>query len=401
MTLEQKLLLKFMAAAIRGERPEEAPEATDWRTLFQEAYNQGVPLLFFDALSQLQQIPEPVFSKSFALARRCTAHNLRAESTQDLLVSTLHAGEHPYVILKGEAAAAYYPKPELRLLGDVDFLLQDGHAEAVIETMKQQGFSLNTEIQSYHQALIRGSEQMELHFEVAGIPQGQAGDVVRAYLETVFTERELCRRENRSYYVPSHAHHGMILLLHMQHHMQSHGMGLRHLMDWACFVQRTEEEPFWQERLLPVLKKIGLRHYCAVMTKLCALFLEIRCPEWACYAPDALCWALMEDLLAGGNFGRKDKVRARSTNMLPDWTKGTAPKSKLVLLWRTLHEAVLKQHPEYANRPALRFLCIVGKILRYCALFCVGKRPDIWKAAAYASTRRSIYDELKMFEADQ
>lgn len=401
MTFEQKLLLKYMAAAIRGEKPEEAPETTDWRTLLAEAYEQGVPLLLFDVLSQLRQIPEPVFSKSFALARRCTAHNLRAESTQDLLVSTLHAEDHPYVILKGEAAAAYYPKPELRLLGDVDFLLQDGHADAVIEAMVRQGFSLNTQIQSYHQALTRGSEQMELHFEVAGIPQGPAGDVVRAYLQSVFTERKLCRQGDRGCYVPCHAHHGMILLLHMQHHMQSRGMGLRHLMDWACFVQRTAEEPFWQERLLPVLKRIGLRHYCAVMTKLCALFFEIPCPEWACDAPDALCRALMEDLLAGGNFGRKDEVRARSTNMLPDWAEGNVPKSRLVLLWRTLRQAVLRQHPACEKRPVLRLLFMAGKALRYCVLFCAGKRPGIFKAAAYAGTRRRIYDELKMFEAEQ
>lgn len=401
MTLEQKLLLKFMAALIRGEKPEEAPETTDWKTLLQEAYSQGVALMFFEALSQLQHVPEQVFSKSFALARRCTAHNLRAESTQDLLVGTLHKEGHSYVILKGEAAAAYYPKPELRLLGDVDFLLQDGCADAVAEEMKQQGFLLNSEIQSYHQAFIREGEQIELHFEVAGIPKGKAGDVVRGYLKTVFAEKTICRRENRKFYVPCHAHHGMILLLHMQHHMQSHGMGLRHLMDWACFVQCTGEEPFWQERLLPVLKKIGLRHYCAVMTKMCALFFEIRCPEWAEPVPEKLCRILVEDLLAGGNFGRKDKVRVRSTNMLPDWTERVVPKSRLVLLWRTLRQAVLKQHPEYAKRPVLRLLCMAGKVLRYCVLFCMGKRPSIWKAAMQAGVRRSIYDELKMFEAEQ
>lgn len=390
MTVEQKVLLQLLSAVIGEKEPVSVTSVTDWSALMKEAYAQGVFLLIFDRLSALPQALEP--------AKRCTAHNLRVECTQDLLVQVLQEGGYPYVILKGEAAAAYYPQPELRLLGDVDFLVQDGHRDAVIAAMQALGFSVNGDIQPYHQALIRGAEQAELHVEVAGIPQGEKGAAVRRYLAAVLEKRQLCQQGGRNFYVPSPEHHGMILLLHMQHHMQSHGLGLRHLMDWACFVQRTAQDAFWQQSLLPVLEEIGLGYYSKVMTKMCALFLGIQCPGWAESAPSDLCRELMEDFLDGGNFGRKDQTRARGTNMLPDWTVGDIPKSKVVLLWRTLRQAVVKQHPDCEKRPVLRLWYMTGKVLRYCALFCAGKRPNIWRAAVSADRRRRIYDQLKMFQ---
>ena len=399
VTTEQKILLALIKSAICGGEVPAVPEDTDWKALFQEAYTQAVPMLFFDIASG--QMPEQVYQKSFQLTRQCTAHNLRTEHTQAMLVSVLDEGAHPYVIIKGEASAAYYPKPELRLLGDVDFLLQDGHAPAVIEKMKQLGFTHSCKETPYHQILHRGREQIELHFEVAGIPQGKAGAAAREYLATVFDQRQTAAGSGGAYCVPCGAHHGLILMLHMQHHLQSHGMGLRHIMDWACFVQRTAGEPFWQEHLLPILHRIGLYRYCAVMTKLCALYLGTVCPAWAAEAPEELCRDLMEDLMAGGNFGCKDKERARSTNMLPDWTEEDIPVSKLSLLLRTLRQSVLNTCPELAEKPVRLGLFMVLKVLRYCALYCVGRRPNIWKAAAKADQRRSVYDRLEMFVTEK
>lgn len=399
VTAEQISLLALMSAAIRKEKGK--PENTDWLALAREAYAQSVLILFFETVSDYERMPEPIYQKLFQLARQCTAHNLQTEHTQAALVNTLESGAHPYVILKGEAAAAYYPRPELRLLGDVDFLLQEDHIQAVTEKLKQQGYELTQTDQQYHQSFLRGKEQMELHYEISGIPVGKAGTAVREYLASVFEERKLTQREGRAYYTPCPAHHGLILLLHMQHHMQSHGMGLRHIMDWACFVARTAGDAFWQERLLPLLRGIGLLRYCQVMTKMCSMYLQTACPAWAECAEEDLCRELMEDLMAGGNFGCKDHERARSTNMLPDWTQGAPQKGKLPLLWQTLREAVIKDRPELKSKPVSRLLCMAWKVLRYCALFCVGKRPNIWKAAVHADARRSVYDRLKMFEPEE
>lgn len=46
------------------------------------------------------------------------------QGEQAALVQLFRENHIPMAILKGMAAAVYYPQPELRALGDVDFLVQ-------------------------------------------------------------------------------------------------------------------------------------------------------------------------------------------------------------------------------------------------------------------------------------
>lgn len=404
MTSEQKFLLFLMEQAVCGKRLKTLPEgaAPDWTALIREACAQTVVLQFFDVISQLRgQIPEEAYQKCFKLARRFTASNMRTEFAQAELVGVLEQIGCPYVILKGETAAAYYPAPELRLLGDVDFLVPMEHTEAVKEKMVALGYQHSWEPGDYHQVLEKSGACLEMHMEVAGMPEGQTRAAVQEYLSSLYEKSTVLDRGFGPFRVPCQEHHGLVLILHMQHHIVSLGMGLRHIMDWACFVDQTAEAAFWQDSLLPLLRRVGLLRFTAVMTKMASLYLDSRCPGWAEDVEETLCRDLMEDILSGGNFGRKDSDRARSINMLPDWEKNEEKTGKLKLLYRTLHESVLHQHPELKDKPVPTFFHMVGKTGRYIVLYCQGKRPNLLKAASHADTRREIYQQLKMFETDQ
>ena len=105
----------------------------------------------------------------------------------------------------------------------------------------------------------------ELHFEPAGVPGGKAGDYVRKMLEDI--QETAVRVENNefSYIIPDDFHHGLVMLLHMQHHLLAEGIGLRHLSDWAVFVntlsadveEKSKFEDIFKERLM----KIGLWNF--------------------------------------------------------------------------------------------------------------------------------------------
>ena len=64
----------------------------------------------------------------------------------------------------------------------------------------------------------------ELHFEPAGVPGGKAGDYVRKMLEDI--QETAVRVENNefSYIIPDDFHHGLVMLLHMQHHLLAEGI---------------------------------------------------------------------------------------------------------------------------------------------------------------------------------
>ncbi len=403
MTSEQEFLLFLMKQAVCGKRLHTLPDgaAPDWAALIREANEQTVMLPLFDVISQLrEQLPEDIYQKCFKLARQFTACNMRTEFAQAELVGELEKIGCPYVILKGETAATYYPAPELRQLGDVDFLVPVEYTETVKAHMVPLGYRHSWEPGDYHQVLEKPGACLEMHMEVAGMPEGKTRGTVQAYFSSLYENSRLLDRGFGPFRAPSQAHHGLVLILHMQHHIVSLGMGLRHIMDWACFVDRTGEEPFWQAELLPLLKQVGLLRFAAAMTKMAALYLGSRCPEWAETVEDGLCRDLMEDILSGGNFGRKDSDRARSIDMLPDYEKTEEKTGKLKLLYRTLRESVLHQHPELQTKPISVFAHMVGKTGRYIVLYCQGKRPNLLKAASHADRRRLLYEQLKMFETE-
>lgn len=400
LTAEQTYLLTLMGYALKGKQLDTAPPETevDYMALVQEAKVQSVSMLLFHVISNLSgQIPEDAYQKCFKHARRGMAGNMRVEYAQMDLVSALEEKEVPYVILKGQSAAEYYPDPSLRQLGDVDFIVPEDLTETVAQQMQALGYDHSFEPGDYHQVLKKNGACLELHMQLAGMPKGQAKAPVEAFFADLFERSSYVGGQDARYRAPCGEHHGMILLLHMQHHVVARGMGLRHIMDWACFVEKTCDEAFWEERLLPLLKQIGLYRFAAVFTKMAAMYLGTRCPDWAEDADATVCSKLMQDIMIGGNFGRKDQERSRSVNMIPDW-EDERKQTKLSLLWKTLKESAQKRHPELCRNPVGLLLAMAGRTVRYLALFFVGKRPNLLKAASHAEQRRSVYEQLHMYE---
>lgn len=392
-----------MKCAVQNQKLQSLPaEEIDWEQMMEEAKAQSVELLLFQVISDIKdRLPEEIYNKMFTVARRRTASNMRVEFGQMELVGVLEQENYPYVILKGETAAANYPEPELRLLGDVDFLVPQEHTAAIAQKMQQLGYQHSWEPGDYHQVLEKPGACLEMHMEIAGIPTGKYREPVKSYMASIYEKSIRMDRGYGAFCAPAPEHQAMIFLLHMQHHVVEAGMGLRHIMDWACFVNRTASEDFWQARFLPLLKNIGLYHFAAIITKMASLYLGSLCPDWAFYADEHLCGQMMEDVLSGGNFGRKDQNRSRATNMMPDWEQTGEKPGKLRLLYRTLKQSVLKDHPELKEKPIGLFVRMTGKVGRYVVLYCRGKRQNLWKAASQADTRRSVYEQLRMFETEE
>lgn len=399
LTAEQKLLLELVGCAVQDRQLPSLPETVNWQLLQQEAASQGVFLPVFHVLSQNpEKMPEEIYQEYFRQARRATARNMQVEFAQMELVELLEKGDCPYVILKGEASANYYRRPELRQLGDVDFLVPPHCTDRVIRALEAMGYSCQWH--DHHWLLQKGKYRLEMHLEVSGVPENKGRREITEFLQSIYSQSRIAAGSSGNFRTAGDAHHGLILILHTQHHAVSEGIGLRHIMDWGCFVTATAEKPFWQEKLLPLLRQVGLFRFAGVITKMASLYFGSACPDWAADAEDDLCRELMEDILSGGNFGRKNQERSRAGNMLPDWHSGVQEKRKLPLLYRTLQKAVLRKHPGWEKRPVRLFFAMAVKAVRYVFLFILGKRPNLLKAATYADSRRSVYEKLHLFEAE-
>ena len=354
----------------------------------------------FDAAAQYKTfIPSTVYQAWFQRSSRVLRSNLLVENAQREMVALMKKHGYPYVILKGESAASYYPKPELRHLGDVDFLIDADQKEEIEKIFLEAGYTSELHEHICHVVLKKPGAHLEMHFEIAGIPYGQPGELVREYMHDTLSCAKWIGSSNAAFCSPDEAHHGLILLLHMQHHMVSEGLGLRHLCDWAAFVDRTLEQNFWQERLLPLLREIGLFKYACVMTHVCAKALGTACPEWAQAEAD-LCDAVLLDILSGGNFGRKDKERSKAGMMISEHGKDGISHGSTYNLWKTLHKSTGDKYAVVHRVKILHPILDVYRAGLYLCRWIVGKRPSLLKMVPLAQSRRKVYEQLQIFERE-
>lgn len=398
---EQQVLLHLLAEALGAQftpLTEELCRAVDWERVAKESIHQTVcPLVFEAACAYQAFIPPSVYERWFSIAYGYMRHAQMTFQAQQHLAEMLGEG-YPFIILKGTAAAAYYPQAEKRCFGDVDFLIDPTQREAVEALLVADGYRRWDSEHICHVVYRKEKEHLELHFEIAGIPYGKPGELVREWMQGAVHNPITQTVGDVAFPAPQPRYHALILLLHMQHHTLGEGLGLRHLCDWATFVDRTAHESFWDEDVLPMLKAIGLYTYAAAMTKTAATYLHTACPTWAQGVDELLCGALIEDILTGGNFGRKDDMRAASGMLISEHGKAGTRHGVVYNLAHTLHGAVLLQYPIIKKLPVLYPFLYVYKMVRFGVLRLCGKRLSLTKRLPYAIQRKNLYAQLKVFE---
>lgn len=404
LTTEQKIVLNLAAMSVADNPttlvlPEEELRGVNWAEVVDETIAQTIPLATYDvALPYKRYVPETEWLRWKNVSMGVLQSDFEVVSAQAELVELLNKKGLPYAIIKGTSAAAYYPNPERRALGDVDFLIDPDRQAEVENALVEAGYKKEGVPHISHVIFKKPNAHLEMHFQVAGIPNGELGVKVKEFLRpavfsTVERTREFC-----TFHAPNDLYHGLIILLHMQHHNLHDGLGLRHLCDWAAYVERTQNEPFWQEKLLPFLKEIGLYKYAAVVTKISATYLKISCPDWAKAEDEGLCAELLSDMFIGGNFGRKDNERARSGALIAQ--KGEKKRGPIATLAYSLHKSILLRYPIVKKVWILYPFLYAWKVIRNLCLMLIGKRVSIGKMKPQAEKRQRIYDKLQVFETN-
>ncbi len=334
----------------------------------------------------------------------CVANNVRVNFEHNELDEVMRKNNIRYVILKGCSSSAYYGEPELRMMGDVDFLVKENDVSKAIKVLEQNGFKRDQyEFTTNQSAYKRPPNSVwEIHKSVTGIPNNDVGKLIREMFSDIFETASLSNKDGLQYYVPSRFNHGLILLLHKASHMTTGGLGLRHLCDWAVFVSKFNDREFC-EIFEKRLKDIGLWRFAQIMTLLCEKYLYAPKSVWAagCGVKDYELEDIMNDILSGGNFGQKDKNRYREIKYITDRKEGKVGNNNLLLqLFKSLN---YKVYADYKFIDKYKIFLPVGWVLEafsYLLLIIKGERKTNKSISVIkdASERKKIYRKFNLFE---
>ncbi len=399
ITETQMTLMRLLAVSLFG-APKPDLKNTDWKQLFEEAFQQTVFPLVISATEEEAKaaLPPETFEEYDVQHQYYNSEAAKNDYYHGELHDILMENSIPYVIIKGQASAEYYPEPLERTVGDVDFLVRREDLEKAKKILKQKGFRhLPDPEHECHMVFSRDDEIIEMHWEPNGIPAGEKGDLCREYLADCISKAHPSSGEG-SYMLPDPFHHGLIILLHTATHLTNTGIGLRHLCDWAVFVKHFDENTFtgiFEEKL----KNIGLWQFARFLTAVSTKYLGLPGQSWARdAAEEEYLEKLMEDFLSGGNFGSKDPDRINDAKLIVN--KGNMKGNMLMQLFAALSQKARLAMPACRHFPILLPVGWIYIIVRHLKRIRQGRRPQIHvrHMVQEASERREIYRRFELFK---
>lgn len=295
ITDNQFALLELVKNSLFGITPN-LPEDIDYDEIFAEAQAQTITALVAPC------VPKDLSFKWQEPSAQSMAHYMRSLFEQTNLVKLFDNSNIPLVILKGTSAAVYYPKPQLRLMGDIDFLVPEDDYDKAFSLLENNGYTPDCDHEEGRDfTFTKGGVMFELHKrysdEKYDIEDILIDGMKRSVQKTISgqTFPSLPDYEN-----------GLVLLDHIRHHLYA-GLGLRQIIDWTMFANCVLSNENYEKNFLPLIKSAGLETFCKVVTKMCKTYI---------YLPESVTWCndadmessdqLLELVMSSGNFGIKN-----------------------------------------------------------------------------------------------
>lgn len=294
INVNQQALLELLKASLFGTEPD-FPEGVDWDAVLQEAKDQTVVALAAPA------VPEEEAERWRIPAAQNKMRFFQILDEQTKLVKLFQDAGIPMVILKGCAAAMYYPEPLRRTMGDIDFIVPPERFEDARRLMTDSGYEFDHDIgDDRDYSYCKGNVFLELHHHYSDpgwdIDPLIADGMIRPLMGDMY---------GKDFPVLPAEINGLVLLDHVRHHLFD-GLGIRQIIDWMMFIHMFLDDEAWENRFAPLARKANLETFAITMTKMCKLWFGL---------PDSVVWCekadketarqLLDTVFDFGNFGRK------------------------------------------------------------------------------------------------
>lgn len=401
LTQSQKTLLSIVKSTLWY--TESFPSDTDWDEIEAIAQEQGVLWMLYPGTKNAGvSVPTVYYKKWRNMAHSSVFYNEQKNDFQTELLDWFQENSIPVVILKGISCSRYYPFPNMRPLGDIDILVESENEERVGEYLRSEEFNSSSIPHGFHTSYARDDLIVEVHCRCSELPSCQGTQFVEDEEGKFLSYRQQINVGGVSFPALSDSHQALMLLLHMERHMQEDGIGLRQLCDWATFVAGSDPM-HWQETL-PLLKECGLFIYAKVITKVCIKHLGLpqEYAAWAANASDDIVDELLQDVFRGGNMGKADDQKAGSL-FTSRSTLGTEHQSVARGMFAKMTCLSYNKWPISKRIKALLPFCYLYIAINYVVQSLTNRRSkrNIFVAIENSVKRRKLYQKLHLYEVEQ
>lgn len=259
---------------------------TDWKQLYKTAAKQGVLAVAWDGLDflikngavQSGQMPPKGIMMNWAV--NVEQIEQRYSKQRDALVHLAgFYGRHgiKLMLLKGYGLSLAYPVPNHRPCGDLDIWLFGKQREADLLLSREMGIKIDVD-KHQHTVFFSDGVMVENHFDFFNTHAHPSNNEInKILLKYSYNEKgeEVTFMENDSKIsFPSVNFNALFLLRHAASHFAAGEIGLRHLLDWAMFVNRYHTQIDWAA-FTEIIKEQNMLGFLNCFNALCVDYLNM------------------------------------------------------------------------------------------------------------------------------
>ncbi|MBQ7300542.1 MAG: nucleotidyltransferase family protein [Clostridia bacterium] len=157
-----------------------------------------------------------------------------------VLIQQLNQAGIDHILMKGYIIREYYPVPEMRTFGDIDFVIRQEDREKTHALMLGLGYQPKNDWEPVY-SYVREDEFYEIHSDIMEVDVSDKADY-KGYFRQMWTYAQLM--EGHTYHFTPEFHF-LYLIAHLAKHVQSAGAGIRMYLDIAAFLQHFENTLNW------------------------------------------------------------------------------------------------------------------------------------------------------------
>lgn len=243
------------------------PKQVDWAEVYELAVKHNIGGILYTAIRKLPEqecVPKDIQKDLQVHFYASVSRSKEQDMRMVQVMECLNQKKIFHVLMKGWVLKRYYPIPELRTMGDIDFLIREEDRQRTHEALLQLRFFCTSDT-GFVWCYEKGNTLLEVHSRIVSQKVGRGADTEQYYLDAV-SHTEKVRGEYTLCFIKEY--HLVYLFVHAAKHFQYAGYGLRGMMDFVMFIERYENELDWCY-IWRELDKLGLSVFARVILKLC------------------------------------------------------------------------------------------------------------------------------------
>lgn len=390
---EVKMLTELLAHGLFGRKVNQPKEGLNWEALLDLAARHNLTPLLGPGLRQISGVPADVLVQVRMAAAKVLAVHEQIMWAQDELLQLLDGQGIPCAVIKGASAARFYPRCELRAMGDIDLLVLEKDYDRACRVMEEAGYTLLSR-QYKHNVYEKDDLCIEIHRHASAYPDTPKGRYTQELMAQAVARGQMGKLNE--YYFPVLATPDQLisLLAHLERHLSKSGIGLRQFCDFAVTLHACRDQI--DDDVLNLLDHCGLRRLAAVVTAVCERQLGLEHFRFSEEADPELADELFAQVLISGDFQEATDEDALSGALVDPYRKRTS----LLAAYRDSVRRKMRDDYPWAKSCLWVPVFAVYLPVWWAAQVLLGKRQraNLFQAYRNAQDKQALVRALKLYQ---